>query len=247
VKLPVELRIYTIADIHGRADLLRTLLRAIQKDADQHRNTAHLLITLGDYIDRGPDSRDVLDLLSHHPLKGFSRQFLKGNHELMLLNFLNDPEQGPLWFQNGGDATLLSYGIDAGFNSPSDKHEEESPWVVLRDKLLKKLPPTHLHFLKSLQPYYQIGDYFFVHGGIRPGVAFNQQSEEDLLWIRQEFLDYSRDFGKIVVHGHSIVKEPQVRRNRIALDTGAFHTGRLTCLVLSREECFFLQATTDVA
>jgi len=247
VKLPAELRIYTIADIHGRADLLRTLLRAIQKDADHHRDTTHLLITLGDYIDRGPDSREVLDLLSHHPLKGFSRQFLKGNHEFMLLNFLEDPEQGRLWFQNGGDATLLSYGIDADFSLPPDSNEEESPWVVLRDKLLKKLPANHLHFLKSLQPYYQIGEYFFVHGGIRPGIPFNQQAEEDLLWIRQEFLDYPKDFGKIVVHGHSIVKEPEVHHNRIALDTGAFYTGKLTCLVLSREECFFLQATTEAA
>ncbi|WP_264770591.1 metallophosphoesterase family protein [Coxiella burnetii] len=235
MKVPTTVRAYVIGDVHGCADLLTQMLKNIEKDAQLHPQSRHILVTLGDYIDRGPHSRKVIETLIHLPLNGFETRYLKGNHEDMFLNFLRDPEEGLLWLSNGGWATLVSYGFKV-----DDLPRETSDLPLARDRTLQLLPPEHLTFFKSLKLHYQLGDYFFVHAGVCPGIPLDKQTEEDLLWIRSEFLHSKTDFGKIVVHGHTIVKEPEIHNNRIALDTGAFHTGNLSCLVLSGGERYFL-------
>lgn len=241
MKVGVNARTYVVGDIHGRADLLQKIIQAIKKDVSQNPPTDCLFITLGDYIDRGPESRQVIETFLKTPLKGFQIRHLKGNHEDMLLTFLKDPLEGVNWLSNGGWATLISYGFST----------DELPGTVeelkaTRDKFLKKLPKPHLQFFRALKNYYQWKDYFFVHAGIRPKLPLTQQKIEDLMWIRDEFLNSTKDFGKIIVHGHSIVPKPEIHSNRIALDTGAFHTGKLTCLVINNAERYFFQAIEGV-
>jgi serine/threonine protein phosphatase 1 len=233
-----DTRIYVIADIHGRADLLQKLLKAIEKDAREHDASRRILVTLGDYIDRGPESRKVIETLVHLPLSNFTAKHLCGNHEDMFLAFLEDPEEGLLWISNGGWSTLLSYGF-----SVAELPDTMDDLPRVRDQILQRMPKSHLGFLRALKFSYHLNGYFFVHAGVRPGVALDAQDEEDLLWIREEFLFSNKDFSKIVVHGHSMVSKPEIHKNRIALDTGAFHTGKLTCLVLNGKNRYFLQAT----
>jgi serine/threonine protein phosphatase 1 len=225
---PTGRRLYAVGDIHGRVDLLRQLHRRIQKHAAAENYTSHnVIIYLGDYVDRGADSRGVIDLLLSEPLPGFKTIYLKGNHEDSLLRFLTDEWHGPQWFAYGGEATLESYRVRAPRPSsdPAELKRAQSEFA-------RQLPATHLDFFKRLQSLYVEGDYAFVHAGIRPGIALEEQSDEDLLWIRDEFLRCNDEFGKIIVHGHSITETPTVRHNRIGIDTGAFATGCLTCLVL---------------
>ncbi|OGO95641.1 MAG: serine/threonine protein phosphatase [Coxiella sp. RIFCSPHIGHO2_12_FULL_44_14] len=242
MKIPAHTRLYAIGDIHGRYDLLTLLLRLIRQEAASYSTARKILVTLGDYIDRGPGARRVIDTFLHLPIDGFETRHLKGNHEKMLLDFMEDPEQGSVWLSNGGWATLLSYGFRA---SDLPKNARELP--RLRDCLLKKIPQAHWDFFKSLHLFYQLGDYYFVHAGVHPGVALESQTEDDLLWIREPFLSSEYDWGKIIVHGHSITHQPRKRFNRIGLDTGAFHTGVLTCLVLQGEEHHFLQVREETS
>ena len=159
-----------------------------------------------------------------------------GNHEAFLIEFLNDLEAGPGWFFNGGLATLASYGVKVG------KFDELSYEVLQRvqEEFKKKLPESHLDFYKTLEFSRTEGDFFFVHAGIRPGVPLDNQTDEDMLWIREEFLGCEDDFGKVIVHGHTITWEPEVKSNRIGIDTGAFASGVLTALVLEGREQDFL-------
>ncbi|MEJ2373895.1 MAG: metallophosphoesterase family protein [Pseudolabrys sp.] len=216
-------RIYAIGDIHGRLDLLERAIAAIARDVAEH-GPAALTVTVGDYIDRGPASRGVIDLLAQDPFAA-PLVALKGNHEDMLEAFLADPAVGPHWLDNGGLATLRSYGVDLRGQGRAD-------FAAARDALRAALPPAHRDFLRGLRTWFSAGDYFFCHAGVRPGVALDCQREEDLIWIRGEFLASTEDFGKTVVHGHTPVPEPEVRPNRIGIDTGAYASGRLTCVVL---------------
>ena len=216
-------RIYAIGDIHGRLDLLERAIAAIACDVSQH-GPAALTVTVGDYIDRGPASRGVIDRLAENPFPT-PLAALKGNHEDMLAGFLADPTAGPYWVENGGLATLRSYGVDLSGEGPAD-------FTVARDALLMALPPEHLDFLRGLKPSVCSGGYFFCHAGVRPGVPLNDQREEDLLWIRGPFLVSDADFGKVVVHGHTPVPKPEVRSNRVGIDTGAYFSDRLTCVAL---------------
>jgi calcineurin-like phosphoesterase family protein len=235
-RIAPDLRLYAVGDIHGRADLLRRLHALIREDAEAASETRRRVVYLGDYVDRGPEARAVLDLLIDEPLGGFERVHLKGNHEDALLGFLEDAAIGPMWLGFGGAATLLSYGVPA-------------PAMPARDELLHMqeafaaaFPDDHRAFLKGLATRHEEGDFLFVHAGVRPGVPLADQREEDLLWIREPFLSTAADFGKVVVHGHSIAYEPELRHNRIGIDTGAFATGRLTCLVLAGDALSLLQA-----
>lgn len=224
--VPPGTRLYVVGDIHGRADLLRILHEAIIEDAAD-APPRRVIVYLGDYVDRGAESSAVIEMLASGPPAGFEAVHLLGNHEAWLLDFLDDPDQGAGWIMNGGSATLLSYGVDAaGISFQRDR------LARARDELRAKLPPAHLAFLRSLKLSHVEGDYLFVHAGIRPGVPLDRQSADDLVWIRDEFLFSDADHGKVVVHGHTIVDEPEVLDNRIGIDTGAFATGRLTCLVL---------------
>lgn len=225
--VPAGTRVYAIGDIHGSLMPLRLLRDAIRDHAAAHPIERKCLIYLGDYIDRGPDSRAVIDLLVNNPLPGFEEVFLKGNHEDGILRFLADGSNATFWIAYGGIATMFSYGV-----KPPDPATDEAEVLRARKELAQRLPPAHLDFLAQLEPYRIEGDYLFVHAGIRPGVAIDDQREEDLLWIRDEFLHSQQEFGKCVVHGHSITRQPDFQPNRIGIDTGAFASGTLTCLVL---------------
>ena len=233
-QVPAGSRIYAIGDVHGRADLLERLRTVIVEDAKWHPIDRKVVVYLGDYVDRGPDSRGVVDMLARNDLPGFESVFLKGNHEDSLLQFLTDPGIAPAWMAYGGEATLYSYGV-----RPPDARRVEDILAAQKAFTLA-LPPEHLAFLETLRLLHVEGDYAFVHAGFRANVPIEFQDPQDMMWIRNEFLDSAADFGKVAVHGHTITDRPEVRRNRIGIDTGAFATGTLTCLVLEGTERRFL-------
>jgi serine/threonine protein phosphatase 1 len=187
-------------------------------------------------VDRGPDSRGVVERLIGDLPRGFDAHFLKGNHEAILLDFLAEPWRIDHWLLNGGDATMRSYGVDT-----EQLARLRAPPEVWRQAFAAALPEAHLRFFKNLQLSVSFGDYLFVHAGVRPDVPLGAQSEDDLIWIRGPFLDHAGPFGKIVVHGHTPGQEPVTRPNRIGIDTGAFFTGRLTALRLQDGTRKFLQ------
>jgi serine/threonine protein phosphatase 1 len=234
--LPEGELLYAVGDIHGRADLLADLLRRIEDDAAARAAAQKTLVFVGDYVDRGPDSRGVVDILLTGLPEGFQVHFLKGNHEALLLDFLADPRRLDHWLMNGGGATMTSYGVDIA--QLENMGAAPEAW---RDALASLLPDDHLRFFERLTLQVSVGDYLFVHAGVRPGVPLDAQSDTDLMWIRGEFLEHTEPFGKVVVHGHTPVREPEVRPNRIAIDTGAVFSGRLTALRLQDGECGFLQ------
>jgi serine/threonine protein phosphatase 1 len=218
-------RLYCIGDIHGRLDLLRELHRMIRDDAAECDGQP-AIVYLGDYIDRGLQSREVIDELLEAPLTGFDAVHLLGNHEQTLLDFLQYPEHAAGWLAWGGRETLASYGVPL-------PPEFRSPDVVaLRDALQARISERHLEFFRQMPLTHVAGDYLFVHAGIRPGVPLQEQSDSDLLWIRRDFTGSTEAHGHVVVHGHSIAEEVELLPNRIGIDTGAFYTGVLTCLVL---------------
>ncbi len=217
--------VYAIGDIHGRADLLTDVCRRIDDDL-RHRQPAQTIqVFLGDYIDRGPASSAVISALAARRQHG-NVVCLRGNHEACLLDFLQTPDALVQWRQFGGLQTLMSYGFAPSANPDAAER------IQLSQALRKTMPVAHIDFLLSLPAFFEIGKYFFVHAGIRPGVSLDRQREEDLLWIRDDFLLCEDDFGKIIVHGHTPVREPQLLPNRINIDTGAYATGRLTCIRL---------------
>jgi serine/threonine protein phosphatase 1 len=229
------MRVYAIGDIHGRRDLLDGLLARIEQDSAAQPVEHELIVFVGDYIDRGPQSREVIDRLLAPMPRAMEPVFLLGNHERLLIDTLRSAETLSLWLPNGGQATLKSYGIDLldMANRPAGSPAES--WLE------QAIPETHRAFLKGLQLYKEIGDYLFVHAGVRPGVPLAEQSNHDLLWIRAEFLDYDGDFGRFVVHGHTAHHEPDVRANRIGIDTGAVKSGKLTALRLEGADRRFIQ------
>ena len=232
-RLNVGKRIYAIGDIHGRADLLAALLASIDDDLKAHPASNALQVFVGDYIDRGPSSRQVIELLLER-VQQHNTILLKGNHEECILRFLDDPSVLADWQRIGGLNTVLSYGITPSrWSDPRSQHQIA---IALKDSL----PGSHRSFLDSLVPSFTCGDFFFVHAGVRPGIPISAQSERDLLWIRDEFLLHEEDFGKVVVHGHTPTLQPDVRSNRINIDTGAYATGYLTCLVLDDDGIRFL-------
>jgi diadenosine tetraphosphatase ApaH/serine/threonine PP2A family protein phosphatase len=226
-------RIYAIGDIHGRSDLLDRMVTQISRDLEAHPVGTALTVTLGDYVDRGPDSRGVIERLLRNPFQT-PLVALKGNHESLLEAFLVDPAVAGQWRRLGGLETLHSYGVPVASLMIGKNYEEAA------EALRAALPPAHLEFLRSLWTSLPVGKYFLCHAGVRPGIPLDRQSEEDMLWIREEFLSSRADFGKIVVHGHTPAESPEVLPNRINIDTGAFMTGRLTCAVLDKGRPRFL-------
>ena len=233
-RIPDGVRVYAIGDVHGRADLLEQIFAGIDADLRSRPIGVTIEIFLGDYIDRGPASSKVLDrlIVRHHSRPTFC---LKGNHESYILEFLKDPAILDEWSRYGGLETLLSYGLTPSLKvGPNER-------ATLANALKRALPEKHRHFLSSLRRTFTCGDFFFTHAGVRPGIPLEQQSEEDLLWIREDFLLHEEKFEKVIVHGHTPVINLDIRPNRINIDTGAFATGRLTCLVLEGQTLAIIQ------
>jgi serine/threonine protein phosphatase 1 len=235
--IPAGQRLYAIGDIHGRMDLLQSLLERIHADhaARPPADDGAVLVFMGDYVDRGPRSRDVVGLLAQGDHRPFTTRFLKGNHEAALLRFLERPETGPSWTAYGGAETLFSYGV-----APPPTPSSAKAWEAASEKLRAALPPAHLAFLQGLELAFSYGGYAFVHAGFRPGRDLGEQAEADMLSIREPFLSAGDVFGYTVVHGHTPVNEPQTPPGRIAVDTGAYVTGRLSAVRLEGEDVSFL-------
>jgi len=257
--------VYAIGDIHGRADLLRELLEGIRRDARLRPAQRRVLVTLGDYVNRGPECRAVVDLLLSPGLNGVEIVCLMGNVEQAMLRYLDGEMAIAInWLEYGGIETAAAYGVACPLPRRRDEHsletmrwhenyqdaygatmppqpEEVDGLEALRRELAAALPSGHLAFFRGLRTMWREGGYCFVHAGIVPGLPLDVQPARDCMWIRRRFLDSDLDHGAVIVHGHSISPEPEVRHNRIGIDTGAYKTGILTCLVLDGEERSFLQ------
>lgn len=227
--LPRNRRLYAIGDIHGSVAKLRDLHGQVAADLKARPVGSALLIHLGDYVDKGGDSRAVVDyLVEQDPVPGLPTMYLTGNHEETMLAALDgDGAAAADWLWGGGRATLESWGV-----------AQDAP----REAWLGHFTAPQLRFLRRLDLMHQEGSYLFVHAGIRPGIALEEQSREDMLRIRHDFLGSERDHGLVVVHGHTAGFQPVVRDNRICLDTAAWSGGPLTCAVLEGDRLGFLQA-----
>lgn len=226
-------RIYAVGDIHGRLDLLRALYGRIEQDAGDSPCPCRIVF-LGDYVDRGPDSAGVIDFLLGGVDRRFDPVFLKGNHEDLWRRFLDEPEIGPAWFDTGGIMTVVSYGIREGLA------RRAADFPAIAQRLRQAMPAAHHAFLDGLALSHRSGDYLFAHAGIRPRVPVERQDPQDLMWIRREFLGAGEFGGLCVVHGHSQVADAVDLPHRISVDTGAYHSGRLTCAVLDGESRRFM-------
>ncbi|WP_455373247.1 metallophosphoesterase family protein [Limibacillus halophilus] len=234
---PEKTRVYAVGDCHGRLDLLCALEEEILEDAEARPAERKVVVYLGDYVDRGPDSSGVIDHLTAAPLTGFESIHLLGNHEAMMLAFLRvGASAGLLWLTNGGEETLASYGLDV-----AALKQQPEPLERLREGLSAQLPDSHRDFLNGLKRWHREGDYFFVHAGLRPGRPLERQDPEDLIWIREPFLNSGEDHGCVVVHGHSPARQPVEKDNRIGIDTAAVYGGALTALVLEGASRRYLQ------
>lgn len=233
-------RAYIVGDVHGRLDLLEDLLAKIHAELQRRPSDKTLLVFVGDLIDRGPNSAQVLERLRTYRRDGIETLFLLGNHEEVLLRILaGDTAPIASWLQFGGLQCLQSYGVE-----PSAlRHRSAQDLLEL---VRGAIPRTHVQFLESFADSCRFGDYLFVHAGIRPGIELEQQSQSDLRWIREPFLLDERDHGFVVVHGHTITEEVDRQPNRIGIDTGAYRTGVLTALAIEGDSRWLLDTRPEV-
>src|ERR1043165_1899630 len=236
-RVPNNIVVYAVGDIHGHVKLLRQLVGTIDTEA-RGREAAHrFLLFVGDYVDRGPDSRGVIEYVAAG-ISGFETICLKGNHEEVMLDFIQKPDLWDNWRRFGGIETLASYGVDKRLLEAA----AASPFDV-RDAFVEALPPHHYEFLRSLRRSYECGDYYFVHAGLRPGVRLDRQTEADQLWIREPFLNAGDAFdGRVIVHGHTPRPEPERHPFRTNIHTGAYYTGRLTAAKFFATDVEFLRS-----
>lgn len=232
-RVPDGKRVYAVGDIHGRLDLLDRMLAAITSDASRIA-MRNVLIFLGDYVDRGPDSKGVIERLCSLNVPDWEIIFLRGNHDQTVLDFLSDAMLYRSWRVFGAAETLLSYGIYPPRFDDDDAYED------VRQRFSAVLPSAHRQFFESLKDHYAVGGYYFAHAGVRPGVSLDRQVPEDLLWIRDVFLGSDIPLKKVVVHGHTPQQAPTRNTYRIGVDTGAYATGCLSAAVLEAAECRFL-------
>lgn len=235
-RIPEGRLVYAIGDVHGRLDLLRILMEKVLADwHGKHPDIAQpSLVFLGDYVDRGFDSKGVIDFLLHETPKEWDCRYLKGNHEEALFDFMRDPEFGDVWQEYGGLQTLASYGVAPVRNAG------KIDWKETAKKFDASFPRDHLAFLSCLSLYECIGDYVFVHAGVRPRIPLAYQSEKDLLWIREDFLGAGRVLSQTVVHGHTPGEKVSLGAGRIGIDTGAYITGKLTAAGFHGDDVWFL-------
>lgn len=239
--IPGGQRVYAIGDIHGRADLFNQLLGKIEADNAARDSAEVTLILLGDLVDRGPDSARVLDMAIEMKQAGNVRM-LAGNHEEVFLTALTDRsvESVRFFYRIGGQDTILSYGIDPG---------ELSHWTMeeLTERLPAIVPQEHVALMQEMEDRIVIGDYLFVHAGIKPGLALENQKLRHLRWIRDEFLDHEEPFDLMVVHGHTVTEGVEERSNRIGIDTGAYASNVLTAIGLEGTDRWFIDTAEPVA
>lgn len=234
-RIPAGQRIYAVGDIHGREDLLRRMGDLIAEDmGTAAAGSAVTGVLIGDYVDRGPSSAGVLKVLAEgqFPVPLIA---LRGNHEEMLLSFLDKAEQLDAWRRYGGIETLHSFGIDA------EKARHREHFFVVQSELRAAIPERVKAFLGEMRLSHSVGDYFFCHAGVRPGIPLEAQSARDLLWIRDDFVHSRADHGMVIVHGHTPVEQPELLDNRINIDTGAYLSDRLSCVVLEEDTRRILQ------
>lgn len=222
---PPGMRLYAIGDVHGRLDLLEEMHARIGREIERDRPDDWRIIHVGDYIDRGPQSRGVISTLRR--LVRDDKRFvaLGGNHDAGMVEFLGRPEKDGLFALHGGRETALSYGVEADFSSA---------WLARQaaDALLAAMPESHVDFLTNLPRSIAFGDFFFCHAGVRPGVPLAEQNPEDLIWIRETFLKWPHPHEKVIVHGHTPTSEPEIMPNRVNVDTGAWMSGVLTAIAI---------------
>jgi serine/threonine protein phosphatase 1 len=239
--LPASYRLHAVGDIHGRDDLLGELLATIEVDEDGREPAKRILVFLGDLIDRGSASADVVERLRTYRPDGIRLVFLAGNHEEVLLRILDGEARFvPDWLRFGGAECLRSYGADP---DRVRKMDRERAIDVIRSAI----PEAHVEFLRGFDDTFRAGDYLFVHAGIRPGIPLAEQLPSDLRWIREPFLSDAAEHGFVVVHGHTIRQSVDERGNRIGIDTGAYRYGQLTALALEGTERWYLQVGTPRA
>ena len=233
--VPAGRRVYAVGDVHGRDDLLGELLGKIEADNAMRGPAQTTIVFLGDLIDRGPASREVVERLRTYAPPAIRPLFLAGNHEEVLLRIVAGHDEFIAdWLRYGGAECLASYGVDA---APLRRMRASRAGPIIR----AAIPQDHVAFLRSFADTFRIGGYLFVHAGIRPGLPLDQQSQSDLRWIRRPFLDDASDHGFIVVHGHTISAEVEEAPNRVGIDTGAYHSGVLTALAAEGDERRYLQ------
>ena len=238
-RLPSGYLLYAIGDVHGRDDLLGRLLAKIEADAGGRGPAKRILVFLGDLIDRGPGSAEVVERLSTYRPDGTRLVFLAGNHEEVLLRILDgDAAVVPDWLRFGGAECLRSYGVDP-------ERLARMPPAQAVDTIRAAIPPRHAEVLRGFDDSFRAGDYLFVHAGIRPGIPLAEQARSDLRWIREPFLSDRADHGFKVVHGHTIREGVEECGNRIGIDTGAYRHGVLTAIGLHGEDRWYLRATVD--
>lgn len=249
--VPDGVVVWAVGDVHGRLDLLRPLVDTIVSEARTSSMDRKVVVFLGDYVDRGPESRGVLQYLAEIQRdESIEWRFLKGNHEEAMLDFLDDPSAGARWCEYGGDATLASYGL----RLPDMRHMVEA-WARIATDLDHKLTTRERAFLEGLELSVTVGDYFFAHAGARPGESLDRQTTRDLMWIRNSFLESDVEFEKVVVHGHTPTRDVYVDHRRIGVDTKAYESGILSALriqgraraVLSASESGAVAITTLTA
>lgn len=228
-RAPDGMRLYAIGDVHGRFDLLSAMHDVIGEEIARDRPTDWRIIHLGDYVDRGPDSKGVLEFLVRRKAEDEHIVTLAGNHDVGFLEFLDTPDSRGLFANWGGDATARSYGVEADFRDPLRFYNAHAA-------LSRAMPTRHRRFLETLDFSASFGDFFFCHAGIRPGISLDAQKPDDLVWIREKFLTYAGLHPKIIVHGHTPQPEPEVLANRVNVDTLAYQSGVLTALSVDGAE-----------
>lgn len=236
-RTPPDTIIYAIGDIHGSLEPLMRLHEKIEIDSDKYNEKHKILVYLGDYIDRGVNSSEVIDLLINNPLRDFKKIYLKGNHEHALLSFLENSENSREWFTWGGDSTVMSYGA-----SFYDEMNNRFSYADIRNNLARLIPQTHYEFYRNLKISHIEGDYMFVHAGLKPKVLIENQSDLDMITIRDEFVSCNKKFSKKIVFGHTIFKEPYIDDVKIGIDTGAYLSGKLSCVVLEDDNVRFISS-----
>jgi len=233
---PENTRIYAIGDIHGTLPpLLELHERIMAEEKKRAPKERKVIIYLGDYIDRGLQSKEVIEHLISAPLPGFEQIFIKGNHEHAMMEFLRGPERKDTWLLWGGDATIQGYGVPLEHHLFNNINLKE-----IATSLAKKIPETHKKFFSKLRIQHIEGDYIFVHAGFRPGIPLAEQQDEDKMMIRDEFIYSPKNFGKTVVFGHTIFNEPFIASGRIGVDTGSYASGKLTAAVLENDKIDFI-------